>query len=110
MNIGIRKPNLEKRIKARTTAKVKRSVKSFINPFYGRKGMGWIKNPKKALYNKAYKKLTISADDVVKKVTEDNPIETPTNVLGIIGLFIKLGFNIFLLVCLIWFIIKVILL
>lgn len=65
MKIGIRKPNLKKRIKARTTAKVKRAVKRSINPLYGKKGMGYINDPKKAVYNKIYNKTTISADDIV---------------------------------------------
>ncbi|MBK5211614.1 MAG: hypothetical protein JJE36_04800 [Coriobacteriia bacterium] len=29
-----------------------------VNPFYGRKGMGVIRNPKKALYNFGYKRTT----------------------------------------------------
>lgn len=63
----IRKPNLKKRVKARTTGKLKRKVKSSINPFYGKKGMGWVRDPKKALYNKVYNKTTIKADDLFKK-------------------------------------------
>lgn len=59
MKVGIRKPNLKKSLKARTTGKVKRQVKSAVNPFYGKKGMGWIKDPKKAAYNKVYKKVTV---------------------------------------------------
>lgn len=65
MKIGVRKPNLKKRIKARTTAKVKRAVKRSVNPLYGKKGMGYINDPKKAVYNKIYNKTTISADDIV---------------------------------------------
>ena len=29
--------------------------------------MGWIRNPKKALYNKVYNKTTVSAKDLVKE-------------------------------------------
>ena len=59
MKIGIRKPNIKKRIKARTTGKLKRSIKKEITPFYGKKGAGWVKDPKKAAYNKIYKKTSI---------------------------------------------------
>lgn len=65
MKFGVRKPNIKKRMKARTTAKVKRSIKKSINPLYGKKGMGWVNNPKKALYNKVYNKTTISVDNLV---------------------------------------------
>ena len=63
MKIGIRKPSIKKSISARTTGKVKRKLKRVANPFYGKKGMGWIKNPKKALSNKIYRKTTVSAKD-----------------------------------------------
>ena len=59
MKIGIRKPNIKRMVKARTTGKIKRSVKRTINPLYGKKGMGIINNPKKALYNKIYQKTTV---------------------------------------------------
>lgn len=67
MKIGMRKPNLKKSFKARTTGKLKRKIKKSINPFYGKKGMGWINNPKKALYNKVYNKTTFSWVDLFKK-------------------------------------------
>lgn len=66
MKIGIRDINIKNRIRSRTTAKLKRRIKSSINPFYGKKGMGWINNPRKALYNKIYNKTTISAEDALK--------------------------------------------
>nr|DAJ71214.1 MAG TPA: hypothetical protein [Caudoviricetes sp.] len=58
MKIGFRTPNLKKRISARTTGALKRKIKKAINPFYGKKGIGMISNPKKALYNKVYNKVT----------------------------------------------------
>lgn len=67
MKIGMRKPSLKKSFKARTTGKLKRKIKKSINPFYGKKGMGWINNPKKALYNKVYNKTTFSLKDLFKK-------------------------------------------
>lgn len=66
MKIGIRKPSLKKSFKAKTTGALKRKVKKALIPGYGKKGMGWITNPKKALYNKVYNKTTVSAKDVVK--------------------------------------------
>lgn len=59
MKIGIRKPSLKRMLKARTTGKLKRKVKSSLNPLYGKKGMGILK-PKKALYNKVYKKTSFN--------------------------------------------------
>lgn len=69
MKIGVRKVNVKNRIKARTTGKVKRKLKKTVNPFYGKKGMGWIRNPKKALYNKVYHKTSIGVDDIAKAAT-----------------------------------------
>ena len=52
MKFGMRTPSIKKSIKARTTGKAKRAVKKALIPGYGKKGAGWIKNPKKAAYNK----------------------------------------------------------
>ena len=57
MKIGVRKINLKNRIKGRTTSKWKRQAKKTFIPYYGKKGTGWIKNPKKAMYNKVYNKI-----------------------------------------------------
>ena len=54
MKYGVRKPNVKKSIKARTTGKVKRQVKKAVNPLYGKKGMGIVNDPKKAAYNAVY--------------------------------------------------------
>lgn len=66
MKVGMRKPSLKKSIKARTTAKAKRAVKKALIPGYGKKGMGWVHDPKKALYNKVYRKTTFSVKDLFK--------------------------------------------
>lgn len=66
MKFGMRTPSLKRSISARTTGQLKRSVKRTIIPGYGKKGMGWIKNPKKALYNKVYHKTTFSIFDLFK--------------------------------------------
>ncbi|WP_033152536.1 hypothetical protein [Streptococcus equinus] len=62
MKIGFRKPSLKKSLKARTTAKWKRQAV----PGYGKKGSGWIKNPKKTAYNKVYHKTTFGLSDILK--------------------------------------------
>jgi conserved hypothetical protein len=66
MKFGIRTPSLKRSLKARTTGKAKRSVKKALIPGYGKKGMGWIKNPKKAAYNKVYKKTSFSIFELFK--------------------------------------------
>lgn len=66
MKMGFRTPSLKKSFKARTTSKYKRKMKSAIDPTYGKKGVGWFKNPKKALYNKIYNKTTRSIFDIFK--------------------------------------------
>lgn len=72
MKVGVRKPSIKKSIKARTTGKAKRAVKSAVNPLYGKKGMGWINDPKKAAYNKVYNKTSIGVKDVVKATLSNN--------------------------------------
>lgn len=66
MKFGMRKPSLKKSLKARTTGKAKRAIKKALIPGYGKKGAGWIKNPKKALYNKVYRKTSFSIFDLFK--------------------------------------------
>lgn len=65
MKVGMRKPSIKKSFKARTTGKAKRKIKKAVIPGYGKKGMGWVKNPKKAAYNKVYNKTTFSVTDVI---------------------------------------------
>ncbi|MDI9209279.1 MAG: hypothetical protein E6Z74_09985 [Clostridium perfringens] len=66
MKFGMRTPSLKKSFKARTTGKAKRALKKAIIPGYGKKGMGWATNPKKAAYNKIYNKTTFSIFDLFK--------------------------------------------
>lgn len=78
MKFGMRKPSFKKSFKARTTGKAKRMLKKTINPFYGKKGMGIINNPKKAIYNKIYNKTTFGINDIIKisnnKSKKDNKV------------------------------------
>lgn len=66
MKIGMRKPSIKKSIKARTTGKAKRAIKKAVIPGYGKKGTGVLKDPKKAVYNKVYKKTSFSIFDLFK--------------------------------------------
>lgn len=72
MKTGIRTPSLKKSIKARTTAQLKRKIKRALIPGYGKKGMGWIRDPKRALYNKIYHKTTVSLKDAVEDILDDD--------------------------------------
>ena len=66
MKIGFRTPSLKKSLRARTTGKLKRKIKKAVNPFYGKKGMGFIKNPKRAIKSKIYRKTTFGVGDVFR--------------------------------------------
>ncbi len=66
MKFGMRKPSIKKSIAARTTGRAKRAVKKALIPGYGKKGSGWIKNPKKAAYNKIYNKMSFSIWNLFK--------------------------------------------
>ena len=50
MKIGIRKP----------------SIKKAVNPLYGKKGAGVVKDPARAVKNKVYKKTTVGVKDILK--------------------------------------------
>ncbi len=79
MKIGPRKPSIKKSIKARTTGKVKRSIKKATIPGYGKKGTGWIKDPKKAAYNKAYNKTTFGVNPLSSNTKKVQVKKTQTN-------------------------------
>lgn len=66
LKYGMRTPSLKKSISARTTRRAKRAIKRAIIPGYGKKGMGWIRNPKRAAYNKIYHKTTFRFIDIFK--------------------------------------------
>jgi hypothetical protein len=55
MKFGFRIPSIKKRIAARTS--VKRVIRHNLG-FKAPRGLGWIINPKKALYNKVYNKTS----------------------------------------------------
>lgn len=66
MKFGMKKPSIRKSISARTKGRAKRAVKKAIIPGYGKKGSGWIKNPKNAAYNKIYNKTNYSIWNLFK--------------------------------------------
>ena len=72
MRIGPRKPSVKKSLSARTTGKVNRKLNKAVNPLHGKKGMGMVNDPKKAVYNKVYNKTTIGYQDVYKKANKQS--------------------------------------
>lgn len=79
MKVGVRKPNLKKSLKARTTGKAKRQLKKAVIPGYGKKGVGWVKNPKKAAYNKVYNKVTVDPLKPLKNSSKRKGSVTKSN-------------------------------
>ena len=76
MKFGMRTPSIKKSIKARTTGKAKRAVKKALIPGYGKKGAGWIKNPKKAAYNKVYNQVFILVIGVFRQLVKIINLQT----------------------------------
>lgn len=72
MKIGLRTPSLKKSFKARTTGRAKRAMKRAVIPAYGKKGTGFIKNPKKAMYNKVYQKTSVDGLASVRNVSSNS--------------------------------------
>ena len=68
MKYGMRIPSVNNRISARTTGNIKRTVNKAVNPLYGKKGMGFINDPSKAIYNKVYNKTTTSVDNIIDRI------------------------------------------
>ena len=64
MKFGIRTPSLKNSLKARTPGRVKRAVKSSVNPLYGKNGVGLVTNPERSVKNRIYKRTTF---DLFKK-------------------------------------------
>lgn len=72
MKIGMRSPSLSKSFKARTTGKYKRRAKRAINPLYGKKGVGFAKNPGKSIKSAVYHRTTFGVGDVVKMTSSSS--------------------------------------
>lgn len=69
--IKMRSPSIKKSVSARTTGRITRAAKSSVNPLYGKKGMGYVKDPKKAVKNSLYHKYTFGARDIYKSTKQD---------------------------------------
>ncbi|MDQ0169196.1 hypothetical protein J2T19_000633 [Paenibacillus tundrae] len=65
MKIGLRKSSLKKRLSARTSIKRQIVHRSGLKM---PRGYGWLRNPKRALYNKVYNKTTFSLTSLIKKM------------------------------------------
>jgi len=65
MKFGMRKPSLKKRIVTRTS--VKRNLVHRLGIKMPR-GYGWLRSPKKYVYNKVYRKTTFDIFKLIKKI------------------------------------------
>lgn len=65
MKFGPRKPSLNKRIAARTSIKRQIVHRGEIKM---PRGYGWVRNPKKYVYNKVYNRTTFDIFKLLKKL------------------------------------------
>ena len=77
MKVGMRKPSIKRSISARTTGRVKRAVKRSANPLYGKKGVGFVKDPAKATKNAVYHRTTFGVMDVVDAAQSGSSHSSP---------------------------------
>lgn len=82
MKTGIRKPNIKKSISARTTGKVKRAVKKTVNPMYGKKSAGFVKDPAKSVKNAVYHRTTVGVSDIAKSGSGSRTASTSSHAAG----------------------------
>lgn len=66
MKFGMRMPSVKRSLKARTTGRLKRAAKRSVNPLYGKKGVGFAKNPRRSVKNRVYKRTTFSFWDLFR--------------------------------------------
>ena len=66
MRIGMRTPSVKRITKARTTGRAKRAVKKAVIPGYGKRGMGFVKNPKRSVKGAIYRRTTFSVWDLFR--------------------------------------------
>lgn len=67
MKIGMRTPSPTKSVKAKTTGRVKRAMNKSVNPVYGQKGIGYLKDPEQAVKNRIYHQVTVDPLKNMKK-------------------------------------------
>lgn len=79
MKFGFRTPSFKRSLSAATKGAAKRALMREIDPYYGKRGMGW-SNPKKAAYNRVYNMTTVSPIDILTDKPKDRKAitETPT--------------------------------
>jgi hypothetical protein len=77
-----RTPSFNKSFSARTTGRATRSIKRTCNPYYGKKGSGWINDPERAAYNHLYNKTTQSVHD---HSSFDGGLDFASNCFSFIG-------------------------
>lgn len=66
MKFGFRTPGLKRSLSARTTGRLKRQMKAAVIPGYGKKGMGWARNPRRAAHNAVYRRTTFGLGSFFK--------------------------------------------
>jgi len=66
MKFGMRTPSLSRSLKARTTGTWKRQAKRAVIPGYGKRGMGVVKDPERAVKGAVYRRTTFSLWDLFK--------------------------------------------
>lgn len=91
MKVGIRKPSVKKYVSAKTTGRINREIKKSVNPIYGRKGMGFINDPKRAAYNKIYNKTTVSAKEIINYNDDDEKVGILNIIINLLKFLIALG-------------------
>ena len=67
-----RTPNIEKSVKARTTGNIKRQIKRNTNPTYGKKGVGFVKDPENSINDSIYHQTTYSIYENSNNKQNDN--------------------------------------
>lgn len=65
MKFGMRKPSLKKRIAARTSLKRQMVHRGGLKM---PRGYGWVRNPKKYVYNKVYNRTTFDVFKTLRKL------------------------------------------
>lgn len=109
-----RAPSIKRKIMASTTAKYKRQIKKSLLPYYGEKGTGVYKDPKKALYNELYNKSSIGQKEFEKLTNQENvssnnqvnkeELPWPPEAYGVLGfVFIVAGFIMLILTIILFF-------
>ena len=105
MKLGMRTPSPTRSLKAKTTGRAKRAAKKSVNPVYGHKGMGYLKDPERAVKNKIYHKVTVDPLENMKN-TEMPDFDVPQQpykkgscllIVSIAALFISVFYTVIML-------------